>query len=62
MTHEQLLQYIEEQIVAHPELKPEILDFYQLCLDEIEEGGSPNHERELCHNSIEELIKETEKL
>jgi len=59
MTHAQLLQYVKEQITNHPKIKPDILSYYQLCLDEIEEGGSPEHERELCYNSIEELIKES---
>jgi hypothetical protein len=42
---------------AYPQHKSEIMDLYQLCLDEIEEGGSPQHEINLCRNEIVELIK-----
>ena len=58
MTHEFLVTYLKEQIAKHPHLKSEILDFYGLCQMEIEEGGSPTHERSLCYNDVEELIKQ----
>lgn len=58
MTHEFLVTYLKEQIAKHPHLKSEILDFYGLCQSEIEEGGSPEHERYLCYNSVEQLIEE----
>jgi len=58
MTLAQLKEWINIQITKHPEHKEEILDYYDLCMDEIEEGGSPTHEIELCINSVEELTEE----
>jgi hypothetical protein len=58
MEHKFLVTYLKEQIAKYPHLKSEILDFYGLCQSEIEEGGSPTHERELCYNSVQELIDE----
>lgn len=49
---------INEQIVKYPLLKEEILDFYELAINEIEEGGSASHEIELCQESIKQLIDE----
>ena len=45
-----------EFIKKRPDLKEELLDFYQLALDEIEDGGSENHECELAISDMEELI------
>lgn len=45
-----------EYINKYPELKEEILDIYALCLDEIEEGGSIQHEISLGMTDLEELI------
>jgi len=53
----ELRQYVIETMKKFPQHKEEIMDLYQLCLDEIEEGGSPQHEVELCRNEIEELVK-----
>lgn len=53
----ELKQFVIETINKYPQHKREIVDLYQLCLDEIQEGGSPQHECELCRNDIEELIK-----
>jgi hypothetical protein len=58
MEHKFLVTYLKEQITKYPNLKSEILDFYSLCQSEIEEGSSPEHERSLCYNSVEELINE----
>lgn len=58
MTHEYLIAYLKEQIAKYPTLKSEILDLYGLCKMEIEEGGSPTHERNLCYNDVEELINQ----
>lgn len=54
---QELKKFAIEMINKHPQHKREIIDLYQLCLDEIEEGGSPQHECDLCRNDIEELIK-----
>jgi hypothetical protein len=58
MILEQLKEWIKIQIAKHPEHKEEILDLYSLCVDEIEEGGSPDHEIYLCRDSVEQLIEE----
>ena len=47
-----------EYINKYPELKNEILDIYTLCLDEIEEGSSVEHEVSLGMTDLEELINE----
>jgi hypothetical protein len=54
---EELNIYVRESIKAHPHLVFTINDLYQLCLDEIEQGGSEPHEIQLCTSDIEELIK-----
>ena len=53
----ELKRFVIETINSHPQHKREIIDLYQLCLDEIQEGGSPQHEMDLCRNDIEELVK-----
>ena len=55
---ENLQQLVLESIKTHPELRKEIVSLYSLCLSEIEEGGSEQHEIELCTNDIYELINE----
>ena len=52
-----LKTYCSDKIKEYPQYKEDILDFYQLCKDEIEEGGSEAHEIDLCINDIENLIK-----
>ena len=58
MTQEQLKQWVKEKITKHPEHKPEILDLYMLCIEEIEQGGSPDNEIYLCTDSINQLIEQ----
>ena len=53
---EQLKAYCQVKILEYPMLKSDIEDLYQLALDEIEEGGSTQHECDLCEGSIKELI------
>lgn len=57
MDLKQLRDYSRTCITVRPELWDEIVGLYQLCLDEIEEGGSPQHEVRICHRDIEELMK-----
>lgn len=45
-------------IENYPEYKEDFLDLYQYALDEIEEGGSQEHECELSYNSMMEIIKD----
>lgn len=47
---------IERAIKKFPQFKEEILEYYQLALDEIEQGGSTEHEIHLCISNIEQLI------
>jgi len=56
MTLEDFKNKCNEYIDKYPELKQEILDIYTLCLDEIEEGGSVNHEVSLGMEDLKELI------
>lgn len=52
-----LQKYIKETIRKHPKLKADIIDLYQLCTGEIEDGESEIHEVELCMRDIKELIE-----
>ena len=56
MTLKQLTVWVREQSKNYPNLKSEISDYYELCLNEIYEGGSEQHEVNLCISSIEDLI------
>lgn len=53
-----LKEFIKDFIIKHPEHKGEALDLFQLCLDEIEQGGSPDNEISLCEESINQLLEE----
>lgn len=53
-----LYGYCIEKSKEYPELKEEIMDFYQLASDEVESGESESHEVELAVSSIEQLIEE----
>lgn len=57
MEHKTLIEYARKIIAEKPALKAEVLDLVQLCNDEIEEGGSPEHERSLCYESIKQLTE-----
>ena len=54
----QLAQYCIDNIKKYPKIEYEIKSFYELAIDEIEQGGSEVHEFESCHLSIEELIED----
>lgn len=60
MSGEELRKWVSEKMNQYPELRSDIRDLYQLCLDEIEEGGSESHEIDLCINSINDLINDNE--
>jgi hypothetical protein len=57
MELQQLRDYARTCINDRPELYEEIVGLWQLCLDEIEEGGSPQHEVGLCYRDIKELME-----
>jgi hypothetical protein len=56
MSIKRATEFGREFIKAHPEFKDEILDLYQLMKDEIEEGGSTEHEIDLFIGSCEDLL------
>ena len=60
MEMKQLIEFAKEFIQKHPQHKEEVIDLVQLCKDEIEEGGSPQHEMSLCIESIKQLLEEEE--
>jgi hypothetical protein len=61
MTIEELKAYIREKGKGYPSLRTELADLYELAIDEIDTGGSEQHECELAYNDIVELIKETDR-
>jgi hypothetical protein len=54
----ELVKYAKEVVTLRPGLLDEINGLLSLCYSEIEEGGSPAHEIELCAESIKQLIEE----
>ena len=54
------IEFAREFVKEHPNLKHQVIDLLELCQSEIEEGGSPTHEVELCIGSIKELLEEEE--
>lgn len=52
----ELKTYAVNMAKENPTLKTEIYDFVQLAIDEIDEGGSEQHECSLALRDIEELI------
>jgi hypothetical protein len=60
MDNKQLVKELREVITKYPQLKEQVNDLYQLCNDEIEEGGSPDHEMHLCLDSVRQLVDEIE--
>jgi len=55
-----LLEYAEEVTKRFPSLKSDISSLLDLCIMEIEEGGSEQHEIELCWSDIDQLVKDEE--
>ncbi len=53
-----LIDYAKEFIAKHPRFKEEVNDLVRLCYNEIEEGGSVEHEIDLAINSIDQLLEE----
>lgn len=56
MSIKRATEFGREFIKNHPQFKEEILDLYQLMKDEIEEGGSTDHEMDLFIGSCEDLL------
>lgn len=55
----ELAVFIAEKKAQYPELREEMDDLFQLALDEIEDGGSPQHECDLAAESINQLIEKS---
>ena len=53
-----LRDWVRQKWAEHPELKEEIIGFYELCKSEIAEGGSTRAEIDNCIHDIYELIDE----
>jgi hypothetical protein len=51
-------QYATDMILKYPTLREMIIDLYELCMTEIEEGGSVENEFSLFQRDVEELIEE----
>jgi len=58
MNLQYLRTFIKEKIEQYPNLKDKIMDLYELCLQEIEDGDSVSHQVDLCIFDIKELIEE----
>lgn len=43
-------------IDRYPQYAEDFMDYYQLAMDEIEEGGSEDHECEMAFNSMQEIL------
>jgi hypothetical protein len=56
-TFTELLKEINNLTTQYPELREEMLDFYELAINEVAEGGSKQHEINLALNSIHEITK-----
>lgn len=54
----QLAEDLRKVIAKFPQLKSGVNDMYQLCKDEIEEGGSEQGEIENCRQAVKDLIEE----
>ena len=52
------LEYVATMKTKFPDLTEKIQEFYDLFVDEVESGESPNNEYELMCSSIDELIQE----
>ena len=57
MTLKELSIHTKELTIKHPNLKQELIEFYILACDEVEEGGSETHECELAISDMEQLIE-----
>lgn len=60
MNLDRLKQMTLQLVANHPEHKEQLMELYQLAVDEIEEGSSETHECELAISDMEYLIKNRE--
>ena len=52
----ELVQWARALKNEHPDKFDQIWELVDICYDEIEAGGSPTHEIELCKESIIQLL------
>lgn len=57
-TLSQLFDFVKTAKEKYPQLEDQFNDYYELCLDEIEQGESVQNEINHCENSINEAIIE----
>jgi len=60
MTTQELLDYAKEMIAKHPNLKEDISDIFEDCIQEIEDGNEEYQECETTHETIRQLVEEQE--
>ena len=53
----EFISWAKNKAKEYPHLREEILDLISLCEDEIEEGGSTEHEIQLAQTAIDQLIE-----
>jgi hypothetical protein len=58
MSLKRAVDFGNEFMQKHPQFKQEVRDYFQLMKDEIEEGGSTEHEIELFIGACEDLLNE----
>lgn len=56
MTYKELKTFGDEIIKKNPHHTNEVQGLLELCLDEIQEGFSEDHEIELCWNDLNDLM------
>ena len=56
----QAVDYGKDFIAKHPQHKEQVLDYFQLMKDEVEEGGSVQHEINLFIGACDDLLIEDE--
>lgn len=60
MKYQRALDYRREFLIERPDLQDDVDDLLQLMFDEIEEGGSVEHEIDSFISSCDDLLKEEE--
>lgn len=58
-TIKELNLWVNQKIKENPQLKSQILALFDLCIQEIEDGGSIRNEIDICYCDIKELIEES---
>lgn len=55
---EKLREYVDVFKRNNPLFATEANDLLALCVAEIEQGGSPTHEIELCYSAIDQILED----